>query len=540
MALILYHGIPKYGAGRHHKNGNLHDEDNAMQEFIVKHQEKIASVLSCFDRIIFKGYLPISFPESMTNFLRDKKVLVKDFKGFVVECSKALKQHAEDIARRTGRPYQYLKKHTRKEDYARGIAQKDKINDGLVCILSVNEPCSSFKLKYGQGKPELVRDNPRCLCLYFYFIDRDFGLMHVRIQTWFPFTIQVYINGHEWLARKLDRCHIDYQMIENAFVRLEDSSRVQRLADRFVEINLKRILSVFAAKVNPLMKTILHGMEYYWVVDQAEFATDIIFKDRSCLEGLYPKLLRHATLCFSAEDVMTFLGKKLNGNFKGELMTSCAKRCRGARVKHRMKENWMKMYDKHGCVLRIETVINHPHEFLIRRRGKRHGDLVMGWYPMAKRVTNLWRYQQVCLSANMAYLSALASVDDPSQAYNLLNKLCEPATLNAHRVRGLNPLRGDDLRLFAAVLRGEHFIHGFRNRDLARHLESAIPADPSLRKRCSARITRLIHLLRAHHLVAKIPRSRRYRITSWGTVIMSAAICLRTNDFPQLFKLLAA
>jgi len=358
--------------------------------------------------------------------------------------------------------------------------------------------------------------------------------MHIRLQTWFPFTVQVYMNGHEWLARKMTQVGIGYAQLDNAFVRIDECRRAQRFADRFVNKNFPRILEAFARKVNPLLKDLLGGMRHYWVTEQAEYATDILFKDRAALKDLYPQLLQHATVCFSAEDVLTFLGRKLHGNFRGEVVNSLHKRWPGARVKHRMKGNWIKMYDKHGCVLRIETVINHPYEFRVRREGIRHGERVIGWYPMAKGVSNLYRYAEVCSRANRAYLGALSVVDDPAQAYRLLEEVCEPVTKNGRRRRGLNPLRKDDVALFAAALHGEHFIHGFRNREIAAQLNIRYSNDPLERKRQSARVTRLIQLLHAHRLIAKIPRSRRYRLTLRGIALMSAAVYLYKHELPHV------
>jgi|CXWL01.1.fsa_nt_gi hypothetical protein len=507
-----------------------------MEQFIVKHQDKITGMISCFDRLLLKGYLPISHPDGMEAFLRRKGVLLKEFKAFASNCSESLKRSADEKARKAGRLFQYLNSPIRKEEKAREIAERDGITEGLVCIFSIVEACQSFKLKYGEGCPRLTSSTPRCLCLYFYFIDREFGLMHLRLQTWFPFTVQIYLNGHDWLARKMSQHGIGYQQVENAFIRIDDCRRAQRFADHFVNKKFPRILEAMARKANPLLKDLLHGMEHYWVIDQAEYATDILFKDRAALKDLYPQLLRHATVCFSAEDVLTFLGRKLNGNFQGEVMNSFKKRWPGARVKHRMKGNWIKMYDKHGCVLRIETVINHPYEFRVRRQGVRHGERVMGWYPMAKRVGNLYRYAEVCLSANRAYLEALAVVDDPSDAYRLIHQVCEPVTRNGRQRRGLNPLRQDDAALFAAVLRGEHFIHGFRNRDIATHLGIRLPENLHERKRQSARVTRFIQLLHAHHLIAKIPRSRRYRLTPRGATLMSAAVYLYNENLYAIIK----
>ncbi len=504
-----------------------------MERFIVKHQAKIVGTISCFDRLLFKGYLPISYAEAMEGFMNRQGVLFKAFKRFASTCSEGIKEHAMDVARKAQRPFIYLNSPVRKEEQAREIARRDGITQGLICVFSSVEACQSFKLKYGEGKPRLTPSMPRCLCLYFYYLDREFGFMHIRLQTWFPFTVQIYLNGHEWLARKMEQHGLEHVQVENAFVRIDDCARAQRFADRFVKRDFPRILEAFARKVNPLLNDLLHGMQHYWVIDQAEYATDILFKDRTALKDLYPQLLRHATVCFSAEDVLTFLGRKLNGNFQGEVMNSFKKRWPGARVKHRMKGNWIKMYDKHGCVLRVETVINHPYEFCVRREGKRQGVWGMGWYPMAKRVSNLYRYAEVCMSANRAYLDALAVVDDPARAYRLLNEVCEPIIKNGRRRRGLNPLRKDDIALFAAVLRGEHFIHGFRNRDLAPHLNLHYAKDPQQRKRHSARITRLLNLLHVHHLIAKIPRTRRYRLTLRGATLMSAAVYLYTQDFPH-------
>ena len=511
-----------------------------MEQFIIEHQAKITGVLSCFDRILFKGYLPISYPKSMEIFLDHQGILYKDFKPFAQDCSERIKQEAMEAARKAGRPYIRLKTPVRKEDEAREIARRDGITRGLVCVLGAQEASPSFRLAYGEGRPRLVRCEPHCLCLYFYYLDREFGLMHVRIPTWFPFTVQVCLNGHEWLARKMGQHGIAYTQVDNAFTAIEDPERAQRFADHFEKKNFPRVLEAFAKKVNPLLKDLLGGMEHYWVADQVEYATDVLFQDRAALKDLYPKLLEHATLCFGAEDVLTFLGRKLHGNFKGEVVNEFKKRWPGARVKHRMKGNWIKMYDKHGCVLRIETVINHPHEFRVRREGKRQGQWVMGWYPMTKGVKYLYRYAEVSLSANRAYLEALAVVEDPSQAYRQLHEVCQPAARNGRRRRGLNPLRHDDLALFAAVLRGEHHIHGFRNQDVAAHLSLRPPKTPDERRRQSARVTRLLQLLHAHHLIAKIPRSRRWRVTARGVTLMSAAVHLYHHDFPEAYQKEAA
>jgi len=503
-----------------------------MQGFIEKHHEKITGVISVFDRIILKGYLPISYPAAAEGFFARNNKLLMTFKDFTSEQTDALRTHAMDYAARANRPYEYLREHVRKEEYVREIAKRDGITDGLICVLAINEQNHTFALRYGKGRPRLARCSPRCLTLYYYFMDRHFGFMHVRLSTWMPFTIQVYVNGHDWLARQLDAKHIAYEQVDNAFVSIADPRKAQEIADHFQRLPLEGILHVFANRVNPLLKTILVGMEYYWVIDQAEYATDVMFRDRAALKELYLNMQKHAAVCFQAEDIMSFMGRKLHGSFRGDITTDAKARVDITRVKHVVKGNWIKMYNKHGIVLRIETVINRPQEFRtfrLSRRGSKGG----GWVPLPKRISSMSRYAQIGSRANAAYLEALTEVDDPTTVYRKLDRLCEPQTQAGQRVRGLNPLRKKDRELFEAVVRGEHFINGFKASMIAGRLGMKYPEDPLERKRQVARVNRKMRLLRGHGLIARIPHSQRYRVTSTGIGLMNAVIDLRSHTLPR-------
>src|SRR6266487_5935642 len=121
-------------------------------------------------------------------------------------------------AEQKGRPYVYLHEKVRKEDLAKQLAERDHIEQGLLCILSLLEPCRTFSFRSEKGKPFVASARRKCLFVYFYFMDRDFGLIHVKLQTWFPLQIQIYVNGHEWLARKLQENGIGFRKCENAFL----------------------------------------------------------------------------------------------------------------------------------------------------------------------------------------------------------------------------------------------------------------------------------------------------------------------------------
>jgi hypothetical protein len=265
-----------------------------------------------------------------------------------------------------------------------------------------------------------------------------------------------------------------------------------------------------------------------------EYSTDVLFHERSTLESLRPRLCEHAYLCFGAEQLMAFLGRKYRETFQGEITSRWYRRQPGAAVKHWIKRNALKMYDKDGLVLRIETVINNPREFFVHRHRREHDRRTeLGWFPMNKGVANLYRYAQVSRAANARYLEALAVVDDLGVGQRELEKRCQPVEYHGRTRRALQPLSAADQALFAAALRGEHAIRGFRNRELSEHLFGPPSADPVERRRRCGRVSRLITLLRAHGLIAKFPRSRRYRVTAIGQRFMSTALHLRHCFFPS-------
>ena len=194
-----------------------------MKEFIRKYEDPIHGLLTCFDRMIFRGYLPIMSGWAMAQFLDRLNQGFSSLKPFLLENSERVKNHAIAMAKKQGRPFQYLASNIKKDEAARELAQRDGIVHGLVCIYSILEPCRTFSFiftkKAQPNQLPFVRSARRkCLHLYFYFMDRDLGLIHVRIQTWFPMPIQIYMNGHEWLARKLDANGVRYTKLDNAFL----------------------------------------------------------------------------------------------------------------------------------------------------------------------------------------------------------------------------------------------------------------------------------------------------------------------------------
>lgn len=520
-----------------------------MEAFRQKHEAKIAGVLSCFDRMLFRGYLPIMSGASMAQFLQSEQVNCENLKQFLIDTGQRLKCHGERLAAEAGRPFEYLGgPGVRMEQRARELAERDGITEGLVCVFSKLEPCRTFSFKYRKDDALVKPAQRKCLHLYYYFMEREFGLVHVQVQTWFPLRMQVFVNGHDWLGRKLTAAKIPYSQCDNVFVGIGDVERAQRFSDRMTGLQWPAILNALARRVNPLMGTLLGRMQYYWVTAQCEYSTDVMFKSEAALKELYPKLISHSALCFGAKEIMGFLGKKLAGTFRGEyvsdlselsnLSTRSRYRLAGMRIKHRVKVNWIKMYDKAGSVLRVEMVINDPTAFKVRKHVRRRRSRVTLWVEMRKGVANLFRYREVSLGANRRYLEALAVVDDPTPAIRDLDRITQRRYTRAGQsVRAFNPLAREDRQVFEALSSGEHHIRGFTNQDLRQKLfkNPALNSAAQTVRQLAGKVSRLLRRLHLYGLIAQVPHARRWRVTKKGLRVFSSALRLRDYVFPELY-----
>ena len=166
--------------------------------------EIIVAVLSCFDRVIFKGYLPFGGDEHLNSWVNYVlKMRRKDFLPWLEQHSQPLVEHAKSMAERSGQPYEYRQGKFKKEKFIQKLVREDRLTEGLVAVLCVQETCRTVALKYGKGRPSLFFKRRPQRVLNYYHLDSEFDLMYVRLETWFPYTVQVYVNGHDWLARQM-------------------------------------------------------------------------------------------------------------------------------------------------------------------------------------------------------------------------------------------------------------------------------------------------------------------------------------------------
>jgi len=517
-----------------------------MNSFITRHAPAVKGMLSGLDRVRFRGTLRwLAHLGGMERWLGHARVLLKDFRDYAMGLTDQIKQSTKELAEQAGRPLRYLHSSSlRKEDIARDIAEHDSIDEGLVCVLTAVEPCHTFTVGPNREakKLELRSHQGKCLHQYFYLIDPRFGWLNVRLQTWFPFTVHIVINGRKWLAQELCRKGIDYEQRENCFTDIGDVSRAQKAMDRQLRTNWWRELDRLIRQVHPSHRRLFgkDRLHHYWSADETEWATDVMFRSPKELSELYPRLVQYAMTTFGSTEVLRFLGRR--GHVKqfkrAEILSHLGTRSEGVRVKHAIDGNSVKMYDKQESILRVETTINNTRQMKVFRAAENAPEGPKSWQKLRKGVADLHRRAEISQKSNERYLDALSVVEaEPTLAETAVG-VCRRTRWKGRSVRALNPLADEDAQLLEAVSRGEFALQGFRNRDL-RALLFGGPRSADTRRRQMAKTSRLIRMLRAHGLVRKVPKTHRYTVSPKGRQVIGALLAARSANTKELMKLAA-
>jgi hypothetical protein len=492
-----------------------------MSTFIERHADKIRGVLSCFDRVVLTGTLPdLCHADAMARFLGARQIRLFDYPRWAEPFRDTIRTRAEQLAQQAGLTIEFIRrlKAFRKEERIKAVLAQRGDHPGLVHIFSAMEACPSFKPWHDKrsGKTVLRGTEAKCLHYYFYFIDKALGLCYLRVPTWAPFRLQFYCNGHQVLARQLQRQGIAYTLLDNAFVAIADWPRAQALADAWDVPRFHRQLDRLASTYCPVLAAFPAGV--HWSCMQVEYATDVVFHRQADFQPLYAALTHTAIHAVRPEHVATFLGRRLTAGYQDEVGNDFSTRIEGTRIKHHMGWAAIKLYDKFGLIARVECTANDVTFFQHHRTVEhRDGTEEFKLAPVRKSIYSLPVLRDLLRASTFRYLAFLAAIEDPRPGLRALEKLATPVHDGERSYRGFNLFHGPDLELFRTLLRGEWTISGFQARQLRQHLAGLSPAQ----------LSRLLKRLRTHGLLKKIGKRYKYYLTTLGRTVAAAALKLR-------------
>ena len=499
---------------------------------IEQNKEKINGIFETFDRMIINGYLiDLHKYQHFLYYLIQNNIKLKDFDKFAQQETNSLCDNIENYVKNNNTTITYLNSgKIDKDEVARSVFEQNPNKTGLITVLSTVEICNVITVvsNHNTQKLEIASKATKCKHYYFYYNDEEFGWMFLKIQTWFPYNVQIYINGREYCSKLFDKNNIKYEMYNNSFSYIEDYEKAQEIANGILNEKLSSSFDGLVSNINNHLPKIekIFNHSYYWCIDQCEFATDINFKNRNDLSLFYKTLVETTYFSFSSEDIYSFFGRNISRihNFtKGEIVSDLRHRYQGYRIKFKINNNQIKMYDK-GNNLRIEVTINNPKDFKIlkTKTDDDTGEVTESkyWTPMGKSIANLYRYVEISKSITKRYIEALPEIDiDNNVPISEINKISSPIVVNNKKYTGFNILNPNTLRLLVIISNGKYLINGFTNKSI--RLEYF---DSDITKKDINKMTRLLAKLKAHGIIKKVPRKSKYYLTSNGRNITNSIL----------------
>ncbi len=519
-----------------------------MNQLIKAFGDSIVGVASGFDRIVFQGMIrPLMYPEGAMGFFRRRRIAFKDARKWVLEHTESLVSAVEEWSlRECGERITYLPSSTiRKEEVARRRQQEKETTVGPVGAWSCVEAGGSYRLVPAEGAPELRYVHTRCKHLYIYLDHQDYGFMSIRVQTWFPYRIQIAMNGREWLARQLEHAGVGFQKLGNKILHVDDLGAMQRFLDQQLTTNWCSLLDSFVPVAFPTISSTLGtDLSYTWTLWQSEWASDLLFKNRSALDGVMNAVVRHAFIGGHPERLLRYFAHpvKKNGqprrNFGGSLRSTIVELDEGYRIRHWLGSNSVKMYNESN-VLRIEATINDPGAFRAHRRKQGAGeDAAQHLLPLRKGVADTTLRALASQGINNRFAAHVATTRSPQPFHSVLETVTQRKRKRGRSIRALEPT-GKDLELLRAIADPCFTVAGFCNKELRHLLATTDRYVEKTDKQRSGITTRSIRLLRDHRVIRRLPNSRRYQLTAQGRLLVTTLQAALAASAEELMELAA-
>jgi hypothetical protein len=496
--------------------------------------ERVQFRYTCLDRIVLHGYLTgLQRPEQLVYFFHDVAGVACIEPKVLLGRTTAYRQWMEQYTQGQGIPVLAAPKGVRKEELVRPSYGKLGPREGVACVLTSLENNRTFISYTPQRTPRsgdinyrrLETGRKRFLHLYWYVWDPVLGPMSLRVATYLPFTITCYLNGHHFVSERLRRSGVTLYQQDNAILSVTDPAALQAAADALTPAVLRERCDYWAAKLAPQFSAAERAaldLRYRYSVARVELATDVIFAPPSPLRALFRRAVELGLLLGGADRATHLFGRQITRRYQGKLQTVLDRRNEGHPVlRSYYRTSLVKQYEKAETLLRTETCINDPYHLNVGRR-----------------LEHLPKLVERMAETNQRFLDAQAELLVSTVDRGELARLAQPVRIGQRRVPGLRLEDDRVIRLLEVLLYPGTFVAAWTTRDvLARLLACHRLTEADYRL---SQLRYDLAKLRAHGLVERLGRTRRYRLTARGLKLGVVLVKLRTRLLGPLTTLASA
>jgi hypothetical protein len=477
-----------------------------VNRFVEHHRDSIRFEYSCFDRILLNAIIqPLQQPAIIVGFLGRYRQVPAVTKAYFRHVSESYHRWVEDLAGTGGIQIVEPPKGVRREQWVEPFYRALGERDGIAVILKSREN-ARVAVSYAtpSGGNRIAVGSRFVWQYYFYLRDPDFGRLFVRVCPYFPFNARLCLNGHEWLARQLERQAITCRQAGNAFLACSEPTRLQQLADLLAPQQIADCARRWLTELVPFFTDFERragGCNHRLFVSQVEYCTNLVFEERAALDRLAERLLDLNRGIGRPDKLSVVFGRRITKSYAGGLKTQIADHHLGNPViRSEYKRGSIKQYVRDLALLRTETTSYHTPDLGV-----------------AKSVERLPQLRQVMGAINERYLQAQQDVLETYVDRGHLGRL-RAATVSpsGRRTPGL---KLDDPRLLAVMQALTRFVHlarggRFRTRDL--HQATAEALGQTTQTYSPARLRYDLGKLRAKGLVQRVAGTQTYQLTPDG------------------------
>jgi hypothetical protein len=485
--------------------------------------EHVAFEVECIDRMYLNVYQPkLQHAGGLVGYVQRQLGLPIASTAPLARITDRFTAAVHRFAGRAQVPWVDFAKGQRKDDIMHehlAAFEAAGLTEGVLFIGRAQEKTPLFRTEKrrhadGTSYPWIVKTTGLVNHFYIYAVDTDFGPFFLKFCSYFPYNAKLCINGNHWAQRQAAKAGLRFEALDNGFAAVDDPAALQAICDQLgpaqIDALLRKWLAILPHPFSAADRDA--GYRYDISVLQAEFSLTQMLDKPVTGRIFFEQVIRDNLSAGRPDQVSLVFGRRLirtgpratPGRFRTRVITSGVTPSLHADYKHAT----IKQYHKEGRALRTETTINDTRDFGI-----------------GKRLTNLPALREVGFSASRRLLRLERLSHDPITGTEAITAITTPARTPAGTpVPGLNPAQARTRALLAALLIFRLQPRGFTNRDL-RDTTAELRGLPAV---TPGQVTYDLRRLRSHHLIDRIPRTRRYRVTDTG--LQTAMFLTRLHD----------
>lgn len=469
--------------------------------------EHVTLTLESLDRIYLNGYVPrLQTGGGLHRFLVDHL-------KFPIPSPAILGRITTDYVRQVGQyiqnhkiPVVDFKKGDRKDKIARKMRRNFPVEDGVVFVGIAQEKAQAFKATKAPKQPgrslsfEFTRQPVFVKHFYFYLNDAQFGEAFLKVCAYAPYPIKLYLNGHEWAKRQLQKEKIAYEALDNGFRRCDNPKRLQELCHQLGPEQISQFLNRWLDRLPfPLSPTDRQaGLAPRLSIWQMEYSLTQIFDRPVRGRELFEEVIRENLDLGRPDRVQLIFERKITRATPGKFATRVITRGVSPSLHISYKSFDLKQYFKEGRGLRTEGTLNNTRDFGV-----------------GKDLKNLPHLKQILAHTNHRLLEVERTNQNCRFSQQSMQRLIEPTvTPDGQKAPGLKFGQPRVMALLLALCLFLILPAGFSNRQLRQQVAELLGVDLEHYK--PGQMTYDLRRLRLKGFIYRKPKTNSYELTPFG------------------------